>query len=58
MTLVRNDLMGISEQKIPIKKICKRFGIAEISDMEDGIEALEYLILHMAKVKASKDEFQ
>ena len=50
--------MGISEQKIPIKKICKRFGIAEISDMEDGIEALEYLILHMAKVKASKDEFQ
>ena len=53
MTLVRNDLMGISQQKIPLKKMCKRFGITDINELEEGIDALEYLILHMAKVKAS-----
>ena len=26
-TLIRNDLMGISEGKIPVKKMSKKFGI-------------------------------
>ena len=57
-TLIRNDLMGISAQRIPIKKICKRYGIDDPTALEEGIEAMAYLILHMAKVKASEEEFK
>lgn len=38
--------------------MAKRFGIEDVSDLEDTIEALAYLILHMAKVKASEEEFE
>ena len=38
--------------------MAKRFGFEDSSDLELGIEALQYLILHMAKVKASEDEFK
>tara|TARA_B110000305_G_C18892502_1_gene382522 strand:- start:167 stop:328 length:162 start_codon:yes stop_codon:yes gene_type:complete len=50
--------MGISAQRIPIKKICKRYGIDDPTALEEGIEAMAYLILHMAKVKASEEEFK
>ena len=50
--------MGFSQSKLPIKKMAKRFGLADSTDLELGIEALQYLILHMAKVKASDEEFK
>ena len=40
-----------------MNKVCKRFGIEEPSQLEDGIHAMSYLILHMAKIKASEEEF-
>jgi hypothetical protein len=65
-TLVRNDLLGF-QQNIPIKKISsklyhiiinliERFGI-EVLQIQQALDALSYLILHIAKVKASNDEF-
>ena len=48
--------MGL--QNLPLKKLAKRFGIQDVSDLEQGIDALQYLILHMAKVKASEEEFK
>jgi len=38
--------------------MAKRFGIDDPSDLEEAIEALAYLILHMAKIKASEEEFK
>ena len=38
--------------------MAKRFGIEDPADLEEAIEAVAYLILHMAKVKASEDEFK
>ena len=35
----------------------KNLGIDDYSSLQDGINALEYLILHIAKVKASEEEF-
>eukprot|EP00356_Strombidium_inclinatum_P017034 CAMPEP_0170482480 /NCGR_PEP_ID=MMETSP0208-20121228/2479_1 /TAXON_ID=197538 /ORGANISM="Strombidium inclinatum, Strain S3" /LENGTH=54 /DNA_ID=CAMNT_0010755321 /DNA_START=104 /DNA_END=268 /DNA_ORIENTATION=+ len=49
--------MGISEQKIPVKKAAKKLGIEDPEDLEAGIQALAYLMLHFAKVKASEEEF-
>ena len=56
--MVRNDLLGISQQKIPVKKMSKKFGISDPQYLQDGIDALSYLILHIAKVKASETEFE
>ena len=50
--------MGVSEQQIPLKKICKRYGIADVEELEAALNALAYLMLHMAKVKASEDEYK
>ena len=38
--------------------MAKRFGLADSTDLELGIEALQYLIPHMSKVKASDEEFK
>ena len=52
---VRNDLLGL--KAIPVKKYAKALGIDDPSYLEDAIGSLGYLILHMAKVKASEEEF-
>ena len=38
--------------------MAKRFGIDDPTDLEESIESLAYLILHMAKTKASEEEFK
>ena len=38
--------------------MAKRFGMDDPSDLEEAIESLAYLILHMAKIKASEQEFK
>ena len=57
VTLVRNDMMGLSSQPIPVKKMARHLGLDDPSDLQASIEALGYLMLHMAKVKASLEEF-
>ena len=57
MTLVRNDILGISQKSIPIKKLANNLGIEDQSLLQNAIDALEYLILHIAKVNASQEEF-
>ena len=46
--------MGISEGKIPVKKMSKKFGIDDPQYLLDAIDAVSYLILHMAKVNANE----
>eukprot|EP00347_Sterkiella_histriomuscorum_P000266 403376539 len=55
-TIIRNDLLGFSKN-VPIKKISKRFGLDPL-DLQQGMDALAYLILHIAKVKANQEEFE
>ena len=55
--LIRNDLLGVSQQNLPVKKMAKNFGMQDPSDLQDAIEALQYIILHIAKVNASEQEF-
>ena len=38
--------------------MAKRFGMEDPAELEEAIESLAYLILHMAKVNASEEEFQ
>ena len=57
ISLIRNDIMGISNQPIPIKKMSKKFGIEDPQYLQDAIDAVAYLILHIAKVNASEQEF-
>ena len=57
ISLIRNDLMGISNQPIPVKKMAKKFGIDDPQYLQDAIDAVAYLILHMAKVNANESEF-
>ena len=38
--------------------MAKRFGMEDPTDLEEAIESLAYLILHMAKVNANEEEFQ
>ena len=38
--------------------MAKKFGISDPQYLQDGIDALAYLILHIAKVKASEAEFE
>ena len=57
VTLIRNELLGLSDQKIPVKKMTKKFNIEDPQFLQDGIEAMAYLILHMTKIKASVEEF-
>ena len=40
-----------------MKKIAKRFGLDPM-DVQASLDALSYLILHIAKVKASAEEFE
>ncbi len=49
-SLVRDDMLGITKT-IPVKKIAKRFGV-EPAEIELALEALQYLILHIAKTNA------
>ena len=57
VTLMRNELLGVSQQKIPIKKLSKQYGFEDPSFLQEALECLGYLILHMVKVKASEEEF-
>ena len=57
MSVIRNDLLGISEKRIPIKKWTRELGLDDTSYIEAGIDAMQYLILHIAKVNASEEEF-
>ena len=57
VTLVRNDMMGLLQQPIPVKKMARNLGLDDPSDLQASIEALGYLMLHMAKVKANPEEF-
>ena len=47
----------MSQQKIPIKQLSKKVGLEDPVYLQEAIEALAYLILHMTKVKASEEEF-
>ena len=57
MTLIRNDMLGLSQQKIPIKKLTKNLGLEDPLYLQEAIDAMCYLMLHMAKVKANEEEF-
>ena len=57
ITLIRNDIMGLT-QSIPVKKTCKKFGIEDPQLLLDAIDAVSYLILHIAKINATQTEFE
>ena len=57
ITLVKNDLMGLNDEEIKIKKMAKKFGVDDPQYLQDAIDALSYLILHLAKLNASQDDF-
>ena len=57
VTLVRNDILGLSQTAIPVKKMARELGLEDPSELQAGIEALTYVILHMAKVNATEEEF-
>ena len=48
--MVRDDMLGFSKA-IPVRKIAKRFGV-EPEEIELSLEALQYLILHIAKTNS------
>ena len=48
--LVRDDMLGF-ENKIPARKIAKRFGV-EVEEIEMALDALKYLILHVVKTNS------
>ena len=48
--MVRDDMLGFSKN-IPVRKIAKRFGV-EPEEIELSLEALQYLILHIAKTNS------
>ena len=49
--------MGVLDGKFPVKKLAKKFNIDDPQYLMDAIEALSYLILHLAKIDASEEEF-
>ena len=57
ITAVRNDLMGLTEGPLKIKKMAKRFGIDDPGLLSDAIDAIAYLILHTAKLNATEEDF-
>ena len=48
--MVRDDMLGFSKA-VPVRKIAKRFGV-EPEEIELSLEALQYLILHIAKTNS------
>ena len=50
-TLVRDDMLGF-ECQLPTRKIAKRFG-KEPEEIELSLDALKYLILHIAKTNST-----
>ena len=48
--MVRDDMLGFAKT-IPVRKIAKRFGV-EPEEIELSLEALQYLILHIAKTNS------
>ncbi len=52
-TLVRNDILGLSDKRLPIKKIAKSLGLEDPDIAAEALEALAYMMLHLAKIKAS-----
>ena len=57
VTLVRNDILGLSSAPIPVKKMARDAGLSSQEELQVGIEALTYVILHMAKVNATEEEY-
>ena len=57
VTLVRNDILGLSSAPIPVKKMARDAGLSSPEELQEGIEALTYVILHMAKVNATEEEY-
>ena len=45
--------MGLNQEEIKIKKMAKKFGIDDPQYLQDAIDALSYLFLHLAKLNAS-----
>ena len=48
--MVRDEMLGFAKT-IPVRKIAKRFGV-EPEEIELSLEALQYLILHIAKTNS------
>jgi len=48
--MVRDEMLGFVKA-IPVRKIAKRFGV-EPEEIELSLEALQYLILHIAKTNS------
>ena len=57
VTLIRNDLLGLTEGQIPVKKLSKKFGIDDPTYLKDAIDAIAYLILHIAKLNATPEDY-
>ena len=56
--MIRNDLMSLTEGAMPVKKMAKKFGISDPQYLQDAIDALAYMILHIAKLNASQEDFE
>ena len=52
--IVRDEMLGFSKS-VPVKKVAKRFGISP-EEIEMALEALQYLILHVAKTNSTDPE--
>ena len=50
-TMVRDDMLGF-DNVLPTRKIAKRFG-KEPEEIEFSLDALKYLILHIAKTNST-----
>merc|ERR1711935_991855 len=57
VTNIRNDIMGLTEGALPVKKMAKKFGIEDPQYLQDAIDAIAYLILHAAKLNATQEDF-
>ena len=49
--------MGLSDKRLPIKKIAKSLGLEDLDIATEALEGLAYMMLHLAKIKASQEEF-
>ena len=53
-SLVRDQMLGF-ETQVPSRKIAKRFGL-EPEEVEMSLDALKYLILHIAKTNCTDEK--
>ena len=49
--------MCLSNEEMNVHKMAKKYGIDDSQNLFDLIDALSYLILHLAKLNATEEDF-